>query len=73
MADELRSPIKHHLVLHRIDTEKGIRHLYSLRLHGICSERYAWCAAGRPFEHGRGRLYQLASHELPAWHGGGRW
>jgi hypothetical protein len=24
MPDELRSPIKHHLVLHRIDPEQGI-------------------------------------------------
>jgi hypothetical protein len=25
MPDELRSPIKHHLVLHRIDPMQGIR------------------------------------------------
>jgi hypothetical protein len=25
MPDELRSPIKHHLVLHRIDPEQGIQ------------------------------------------------
>jgi hypothetical protein len=29
MPDELRSPIKHHLVLHRIDPEQGIRRFYS--------------------------------------------
>jgi predicted DNA-binding WGR domain protein len=30
MPDDLRSPIKHHLVLHRIDPEQGIRRFYSL-------------------------------------------
>ena len=29
MPDEIRSPIKHHLVLHRIDPEQGIRRFYS--------------------------------------------
>ena len=32
MPDELRSPIKHHLVLHRIDSEQGIRRFYSLMI-----------------------------------------
>ena len=32
MPDELRSPIKHHLVLHRIDPEPGIRRFYSLMI-----------------------------------------
>jgi predicted DNA-binding WGR domain protein len=32
MADELRSPIKHHLVLHRIEPEQGIRRFYSLMI-----------------------------------------
>jgi predicted DNA-binding WGR domain protein len=32
MPDELRSPIKHHLVLHRIDPEQGIRRFYSLMI-----------------------------------------
>jgi predicted DNA-binding WGR domain protein len=32
MPDELRSPIKHHLVLHRIDQEQGIRRFYSLMI-----------------------------------------
>ena len=32
MPDELRSPIKHHLVLHRIDLEQGIRRFYSLMI-----------------------------------------
>ncbi len=32
MPDELRSPIKHHLVLHRIDPEQGIRCFYSLMI-----------------------------------------
>ena len=32
MSDELRSPIKHHLVLHRIDPERGIRRFYSLMI-----------------------------------------
>jgi predicted DNA-binding WGR domain protein len=30
VPDDLRSPIKHHLVLHRIDPEQGIRRFYSL-------------------------------------------
>jgi predicted DNA-binding WGR domain protein len=30
MPDDLWSPIKHHLVLHRIDPEQGIRRFYSL-------------------------------------------
>ena len=32
MPDELRSPIKHHLVLHRIDTEQRIRRFHSLMI-----------------------------------------
>jgi predicted DNA-binding WGR domain protein len=32
MPDKLRSPIKHHLVLHRIDPEQGIRRFYSLMI-----------------------------------------
>ena len=28
----MRSPIKHHLVLHRIDPEQGIRRFYSLMI-----------------------------------------
>jgi predicted DNA-binding WGR domain protein len=32
MPDELRSPIEHHLVLHRIDPEQGIRRFYSLMI-----------------------------------------
>ena len=32
MHDEVRSPIKHHLVLHRIDPEQGIRRFYSLMI-----------------------------------------
>jgi predicted DNA-binding WGR domain protein len=32
MPDELLSPIKHHLVLHRIDPEQGIRRFYSLTI-----------------------------------------
>ncbi len=32
MPDELRSPVKHHLVLHRIDPEQGIRRFYSLMI-----------------------------------------
>jgi predicted DNA-binding WGR domain protein len=32
MPDELRSPIKHHLVLHRIDPGQGIRRFYSLMI-----------------------------------------
>jgi predicted DNA-binding WGR domain protein len=32
MPDELRSPIKHHLVLHQFDPEQGIRRFYSLMI-----------------------------------------
>jgi hypothetical protein len=32
MPDELRSPIKHHPVLRRIDPEQGIRRFYSLMI-----------------------------------------
>ena len=32
MPDELRSLVKHHLILHRIDRERGIRHNYSLMI-----------------------------------------
>jgi predicted DNA-binding WGR domain protein len=32
MPDELRSPIKHHLVLHWINPEQGIRRFYSLMI-----------------------------------------
>ena len=32
MPDELRSPIKHHLILHRIDSEQGVRRFYSLMI-----------------------------------------
>jgi predicted DNA-binding WGR domain protein len=32
VPDELRSPIKHHLVLHRIDPEQGVRRFYSLMI-----------------------------------------
>ncbi|WP_099509431.1 WGR domain-containing protein [Microvirga ossetica] len=32
MPDDLRSPIKHHLVLHRIDPEQGIRRFYALMI-----------------------------------------
>ncbi len=32
MPDDLRSPIKHHLVLRRIDPEQGIRRFYSLMI-----------------------------------------
>jgi predicted DNA-binding WGR domain protein len=32
MPDELRSPIKHHLVLHQIDPVQGVRRFYSLMI-----------------------------------------
>ncbi len=32
MPDDLRSPIKHHLVLHRIDPGQSIRRFYSLMI-----------------------------------------
>jgi predicted DNA-binding WGR domain protein len=32
MPDELRSPIKHHLVLHRCNPEQGVARFYSLMI-----------------------------------------
>jgi predicted DNA-binding WGR domain protein len=32
IRDELRSPIRHHLVLHRIDAEQGVRAFCSLMI-----------------------------------------
>jgi predicted DNA-binding WGR domain protein len=32
VKDDERSPIQHHLVLHRIDPEQGIRRFYSLMI-----------------------------------------
>jgi predicted DNA-binding WGR domain protein len=32
MPDELRSPIRHHLALHRREPEEGIRRFYSLMI-----------------------------------------
>ncbi len=32
MKDDQRSPIQHHLVLHRIDPEQGIRRFYALMI-----------------------------------------
>src|SRR4051794_38674035 len=32
MKDDERSPVQHHLVLHRIDPEQGIRRFYSLMI-----------------------------------------
>ncbi len=32
MPDELRSSVKHHLVLHRIDPEQRVRRFYSLMI-----------------------------------------
>jgi predicted DNA-binding WGR domain protein len=46
MPDELRSPIKHHLVLHRIDPEQCIWRFYSLMierdLFGIIRMVHNW-------------------------------
>jgi hypothetical protein len=32
MPDELRSSVQHHLVLHQIDPEQGVRRFYSLMI-----------------------------------------
>ena len=32
MRDEIRSPIKHQLVLHRIDPEQGVARFYSVMI-----------------------------------------
>ena len=39
MKDDERSPIKHHLVLHRIEPEQGIRRFYSLMIERDLIER----------------------------------
>ena len=43
MPDDLRSPIKHHLVLHRIDPVEGIRRFYSLMIE---RDLFAWWDSG---------------------------
>jgi predicted DNA-binding WGR domain protein len=52
MPDELRSPIKHHLVLHRIDPEQGVRRFYSLMierdLFGLVRLVCHWGRTGTP-------------------------
>jgi hypothetical protein len=51
VPDELRSLIKHHLVLHRIDPEQGIRRFYSLMierdLFGTIRLVRNWAASAR--------------------------
>jgi predicted DNA-binding WGR domain protein len=62
MPDDLRSPIKHHLVLHRIDPEQGIRRFYSLMierdLFGTVRLVRNW---GRIRTNGQEKVEELAS------------
>jgi predicted DNA-binding WGR domain protein len=50
MPDELRSPIKHDLVLHRVDPEQGIRRFYALMierdLFGVVRQVRKWGRIG---------------------------
>ena len=66
IPDELRSSIKHHLVLHRIDPEQGIRRFYSLMierdLFGTVMLVRNW---GRIGTHGRELVQEFAT-ELEA-------
>jgi hypothetical protein len=43
VPDDLGSPIKHHLVLHRINPEQGIRRFYSLMIEQGLSGTAASC------------------------------
>jgi predicted DNA-binding WGR domain protein len=64
MPDELRSPIKHHVVLHRIDPEEGIRRFYSLMierdLFGIIRLVHNW---GRIGTKGQEKAEEFASED----------
>ncbi|MFC1455730.1 WGR domain-containing protein [Microvirga arabica] len=64
MPDELRSTIKHHLVLHRIDPEQGIRRFYSLMierdLFGTIRLVRHW---GRIGTNGQEKAEELASED----------
>jgi predicted DNA-binding WGR domain protein len=66
VPDELRSPIKHHLVLHRIDPVQGIRRFYSLMierdLFGTVRLVRNW---GRIGTHGQ-ELVEVFADELEA-------
>ena len=61
MPDELRSPIKHHLVLHRRDPEQGVARFYSLMIERDLFGRVVlvrnW---GRIGTHGRGLVEEFA-------------
>jgi predicted DNA-binding WGR domain protein len=66
MPDELHSPIQHHLVLHRIDPEQGIRRFYSLmierNLFGTIRLARNW---GRIGTNGQ-EMVEMFSNELEA-------
>src|SRR5215217_7999201 len=66
MPDDLRSPIKHHLVLHRIDPGQGMARFYSLMIERNLFGRVVlvrnW---GRIGTHGRELVEEFAS-ELEA-------
>jgi len=70
VPDELRSPIKHHLVLHRIDPEQGIRRFYSLMierdLFGTVRLVRNWGRIGTTGQ----ELVEIHADEIEA---GGRW
>jgi len=61
VPDELRSPIKHHLVLHRIDPEQGVARFYSLMIERDLFDRVLlvrnW---GRIGTHGRELVEEFA-------------
>jgi predicted DNA-binding WGR domain protein len=62
MPDELRSPIKHHLVLHRRDPEQGVARFYALLierdLFGTVRLVRCWGRIGTP---GRERVEEFAN------------
>ena len=67
MPDELRSPIKHHLVLHRIDLGQGIRRFYSLMierdLFGTIRLVRNWGRIGTKGQ----ELVEIHADEIAAW------
>jgi len=66
MPDDLRSPIKHHLMLHRTDPEQGIRRFYSLMIErdllGTVRLVRHW---GRIGTHGQ-ELVEIHTNEIEA-------
>lgn len=64
MPDELRSPIKHHLVLHRIDPERGVWRFYSLMIErDLFGTVRLVCNWGRIGTNGQEKVEEYPSEE----------